>query len=184
MGLNRNFTASIQAKGRAGMTLIELLIVVAMIGITSAVALSAYSTMSSLTDTHSYARQAAAYLQDARMDAINSGRDVIIESSDQLDRLRFSRDENGNGTIDTGDVARADMTLPGGVLISRKVGPILINNRGYLVDIARQPMSLNITFCLKNTDSPTTCLTGEKMARLSITPAGIPSLTYGAYTGD
>lgn len=88
-------------QARAGLTLIELLIVIAVIGIISAFALPKFnlegykvnSAVRAVTATLSYAQRLAVTLQH----------DVRVAIDQPLERLRIHEDLNNNGAMDAGE---------------------------------------------------------------------------------
>ena len=170
-------------KRQDGFTLLEMIVVVAVIIV---VAVAAYATMGTRpmrVYTDSAAKQIVSIIQDARLEAIRSGRNVIIQSFNQ-NLIEFVRDEDGNLQISDLDQVRNEIEVTGGVILAEDVGPVMFNNRGYLVNAAANPTTVNITFCPLDPEEPTQCLEKSRVARVQISVVGLPKIFYEIYTGS
>lgn len=163
------------SQNEAGFTLLEFMVVVVIVGIVAAIVYASDTPKSAYVD--SAARELYAAVIDARQEAIRSGRSVILRSTNRQ-VIEVYRDENGNGVIDDGDIARTILTVPMYVRLTEDTPVVLFNNRGYLVDETGQPTQLSIQFCETQSDNMNICRAGGRLTTVAANVAGVAEILY------
>ncbi len=101
MGVINGVTGNVPTRSRGAFTLVELLVVVAMLSIVAAMGLPRINTSRYKADAA--AQLARTLLQNAQRDAITRQSNVILSFDTTTNRFRVVQDYNNNDTLNTTD---------------------------------------------------------------------------------
>jgi len=106
-------------KGERGITLIEILLVIALIGILTATAVPQFQAISQNLNLRAVARELYGHFQQAKMEAIKRNAIVAIRfESAATDGYLLYVDRNANGAVDHGEEVLTRVVLPNSVKLS------------------------------------------------------------------
>jgi len=159
-----------------GFTLLELLIVLAILGIGAGVMAVSMGSKPLRMHTDIAAKESSALVRSARLEAINSGRNVILSASGS--RIDAYLDTDSNRQVTSGDTLLTGMEIPTQVILTPYFRPVMFNNRGYLEDSTGAPTQLRMLFCIPEGSA---CKNDEAYARIDVNLAGIPEVRQGVY---
>jgi len=174
-----NFSKQHIFRGRSGFTLIELMVVVAMIGIVAAFAISGLSTLIPRHQVKASAQQIRADLQQAKMEAVRENRNSLVTfttaSGDNPGIFIACFDENDDGACHEDDdtiIAKIDLTdYRGASLGTASFGGAThfwFNSRGLPMDSNDQLVDGAVEVNLKNDPGYSFSIDLGKTGRISI----------------
>jgi prepilin-type N-terminal cleavage/methylation domain-containing protein len=103
---------------RTGFSAIELMVTLAIMGITLAVSIPAYRLLTGASTLTGGAERVAGNFRLARQMAVSQGVPYIVAWSDSARQVRIVRDENGDGDPDNGEATQGPFTLPGRISLT------------------------------------------------------------------
>ncbi|RJO66433.1 MAG: prepilin-type N-terminal cleavage/methylation domain-containing protein [Myxococcales bacterium] len=177
-----------------GFTLLELLIVAVILAVGAGVLFATMGARPARTYTNSASNEVYSLLQNARAEAMQSGRNVIVQGAGS--QIQAVRDEdNNNQANECADTSLQHLcrlvNLNKNVVLKQAFGPVVYNNRGLLVTVSgsSQPTnplnqvqaSVSIMLC---TPKPAGggCEAGQAFSRVTANYVGLPAVDYGEYT--
>lgn len=139
---------------KSGMTLMEVMLVIAIIAIVSGIAIPNFIGWFPKYKLGVAARELVSTLQQARIRAIKESTDVAVIVDVANDNYQSFRDDGAgtpanarNATLDAGERTYITPQLPAGVTISSAtLVPIRLNRRGIPFDAAGNPATGTVTF--------------------------------------
>ena len=100
------------APGRQGYTVIEVMVVTLIVGLILAASLPAFRNLIQSNDLHSGAEEFASRIRLARQRAVAEGVAYIVSWDSNNGTYTVGRDDNGNGTLDAGEITLGPASLP------------------------------------------------------------------------
>ncbi len=171
-----------ETKQARGFTLLEVMIVAAIVAVTASVSLAFFGSRPARVYTDTAAKQFYTMLQDARGEAIRSSRNVIVQANG-LRYISVWRDESGDGTVnESREFMRGELKLTGEVLMSEEFTSVFYNHRGYLTELNGSPANRTVIFCVADPNDGNRCLAEGRTATIEISALGLPSLQYGVFS--
>jgi len=143
-------------KAQAGFTLVELMIVVAIIGIIMAIATMNFTQSNDKYTVESYTKEIYSILMQARNDAANTNTQIRVTLAANL--LTTHQDTNGDGVVDAGEPTTTN-PYPRFVMNSNIAGglpaTIIFDRRGLTTNF----QTINITGYSPNASPGVDCIT-------------------------
>jgi len=124
--------------GEEGFTLVELMIIVAIIGIFAAIATLNFSQMNDKYRIESYTKEIHALLMRARNDAANTNTQRIVTLA--ANQVQVTSDNNGDGVVNAGDTTITN-AYPR-FAIQSAINPIIFDRRGIINIVANQTLQI------------------------------------------
>jgi prepilin-type N-terminal cleavage/methylation domain-containing protein len=125
--------------GEEGFTLVELMIIVAIIGIFAAIATLNFSQMNDKYRIESYTKEIHALLMRARNDAANTNRAHTVTLA--ANQIQVTSDVNGNGVVDANETTTTPFPRFA-IQFPIAMNPIIFDRRGIVNDPGNQTMQI------------------------------------------
>ncbi len=170
-----------QFNKQTGFTLVELLIVMAIVGVTAAFALATMGSKPMRTYVNTPAREITSILQAARQQAIEGGRVIFVRTTDGTVIQTFL-DSNNSGTYDDGQDALIEEVAVNRnkvVLLPTNYQGGMFDYKGNFVQTDGTPTAVSVTVC-QSEDGAESCKDGGPKAIVSLRFIGLPELLMGA----